>query len=153
MCFIQDAMKFPDLEHVIKGFAMKINCTPLAAALAFALTLPAATAQTSVTGPVPGASAPRPAKPPPRSLTPAELRDSASSPADEPPAGAVTPQISIPLGKKPVLPLKPYSRAARRDAPAAPGGIDDAAARCEAQASESARAECRDKLTSAARKP
>ncbi len=132
---------------------MKIDGLSLAAALAFALALSSAMAQTSVTGPMPGASAPRPAKPPPRPLTPAELRDSASSPADEPPAGAVTPQISIPLGKKAVPPLKPYSRAARRDAPAAPGGIDDAAARCEAQASESARAECRDKLTRAARKP
>ena len=125
---------------------MKISGVPLAAMLAFALS--SAVAQTSAPAPNSGASAPRPAKPPPRLLTPAELRDSASSPADEPPAGAVTPQISIPLGKKPAPPLKPYSRAA-----AAPGGIDDAAARCEAQASEPARAECRDKLTRAARKP
>lgn len=132
---------------------MKIECLILSVALAVAFALPAASAQTSVTGPGPGASAPRPAKPPPRRLTPAELRDSASSPADDPPAGAVTPQISIPLGKKPAPPLKPYSRAARRDAAAAPGGIDDAAARCEAQASEPARAECRDKLTRAAHKP
>lgn len=132
---------------------MKIDCLSLAAALAFALALPAATAQTSVTGPVPGASAPRPAKPPPRRLTPAEMRDSAASPADDRPAGAVTPQISIPLGKKPAPPLKPYSPAARRDVAAAPGGIDDAAARCEAQTSEAARAECRDKLTRAGRRP
>lgn len=130
---------------------MKISGVPLAAMLAFALS--SAVAQTSAPAPNSGASAPRPAKPPPRLLTPAELRDSASSPADEPPAGAVTPQISIPLGKKPAPPLKPYSRAARHDAAAAPGGIDDAAARCEAQASGPARAECRDKLTRAARKP
>ena len=141
------------MGQVVKGIAVKFNHLPLAVALASALALPAATAQTSVTGPVPGASAPRPAKPPPRRLTPAEMRDSANSPADDPPAGAVTPQISIPLGKKPAPPVKPYSRAARRDAPAAPGGIDDAAARCEAQASETARAECRNKLTHSGRKP
>ncbi len=130
---------------------MKISGLLLAAMFAFVLS--SAVAQSSVPASNTGASAPRPAKPPPRRLTPAEMRDSASSPADEPPAGAVTPQIIIPLGKKPAPPLKPYSRAARRDAPATPGGIDDAAARCEAQASEAARAECRDKLTRAGRKP
>ena len=132
---------------------MKIDSLALAGTLAFALSLPAATAQTSVTVPVAAASAPRTAKPSPRPLTPAELRESASSPADERPAGAVTPQISIPLGKHPPAPSMPFSRAARRSAAASSVGIDDAAARCEARTSEQARAECREQLSRARRKP
>ena len=136
----------------VKGSALKFIFLPVSAALALALALPAAMAQTGVSSPAAVASAPRAAKPSPRPLTPAELRDSGSSEANDRPVGAVTPQISIPLGKKPAPPSMPYSRAARPDAGAASGGINDSAARCEAQASEQARAACREKLTRA-RKP
>ena len=128
---------------------MKIECLPLAATLVFAVA--AAMAQTDAPAPSAGASAPRAAKPGPRALTPAELRESASSPADDRPEGAVTPQLSIPFGKSAAAPLKPDSRAQRRGAAASSGGIDDSAARCEAQSDAEVRAACRAKLTRAVR--
>ena len=124
---------------------MKLRCLPLAAVLALATSLFAAMAQTSTLLPSAGASAPTAAKAGPRALTPAELRDSAS-PDDLRPEGPVKPQISIPLGKTAPVPLKSQLRAARPGAAASSGGINDAAARCEAQTDEQARAKCRDKF-------
>ena len=125
---------------------MKIRCLPLMASLALAVSLFAAVAQTSAPPPTSGASAPPAAKPGPKLLTPAELRNSASPPGDLRPDDPVTPQISIPLSKRPPAPLKQELRAVRRGTAASSGGIDDAAARCEAQSDEQARATCRDKL-------
>jgi hypothetical protein len=60
----------------------------------------------------------------------------------------VVPQVNVPLGRKPVAPVKPQSAASRRrEAEPAAGGIDDAVARCEAQADRQVRADCRAKLS------
>lgn len=56
----------------------------------------------------------------------------------------VTPQITIPLVKAVPDPVDPP--ALRGGKPAPVGGINDAAARCEAQADVQARARCRDRL-------
>jgi hypothetical protein len=77
-------------------------------------------------------------------LSPAESRDSASPPGDLRPERPVTPQVSIPLGKTPPARAKPESRVVRPGKAASTGGIDDAAARCEAQSDEQARAKCRE---------
>ena len=125
---------------------MKIRFLPLAAALALCLSPLASFAQASA----PPASVPAAAtKTGPRLLTPAETRNSATVPGDLRPEHPVTPQISIPLGRKPppagVVPAPPRGNAA-------PGaGVDDAAARCEAQVGEQVRAKCRDKLAREAR--
>ena len=130
---------------------MKFNCLPLAAALTLAVSLFSASAQISAPPPPSAASALPAAKPGPKPLTPTELRDSATPPGDLRPEDRVKPQISIPLGKGPPAPLKLESRAAPRGTAAAPGGIDDASARCEAELDEQVRATCRDKLAHAAR--
>jgi hypothetical protein len=125
---------------------MKFNCLPMVAAWACVAVLVPATAQTAAPRPLPGASASDPAKAGPRALTPAEKRDSAT-PADESrPEGPVVPQISIPLGKPTAEPLKPTLRAARPAPTASSGGVNDAVARCEAQADAATRARCRDRL-------
>ncbi|MEQ1684491.1 MAG: hypothetical protein ABL916_12645 [Burkholderiaceae bacterium] len=128
---------------------------PLAAALTLAAWLISAVAQTATAPPLPSASAPTPGKPVPRPLSPTELRESASPPGDLRPVDPVKPQISIPLGKKPVPALAPEPRAQRRigSASAAAGGIDDASARCEAETGNAARAACRTKLTTTNPRP
>jgi len=131
---------------------MKSRCLPLAAALLLAASPLAATAQSSASAPISAASAAPAAKPGPRLLTPAESRDSASPPGELRPERPVTPQISVPLGKTPPASVKSPSRALRRGkAASAAGGIDDAAARCEAQSDAQARAKCRDSRAREAR--
>ena len=98
---------------------MTTRCLPLAAALTLAVSIFDAAAQP--------ASAP---------VLPGDLR----------PENPVTPQLSIPLGKKPVLAPEPRAQRRIGSASAVAGGIDDASARCEAQASDAARAACRGKL-------
>lgn len=126
---------------------MNTRCLQLALALTFAVSAFSAAAQPASAPALPGASAPA-AKPAPRPLSPNELRESASPPGDLRPENPVKPQISIPLGKKPVPSLAPEPRAQRRigSASAVTGGIDDASARCEAEVGDAARAACRDKL-------
>lgn len=121
---------------------------PLAAALTLAAWLISSVAQTVIEPPTPAASAPTASKPAPRPLTPSALRDSASPPGDLRPEDRVKPQISIPLGRKPVPAVAPEPRAQRRigSASAAAGGINDATARCEAEVGDAARAACRAKL-------
>ena len=125
---------------------MKIHCLCLAVAVGLVASLPAAMAQTSASAPVPGASAPSVAKAGRRALTPAELRANAAPPDDLRPEGPVVPQLSIPLGKPKPGPVKPKLRAMRPNPAASSGGVNDTAARCEAEADESARAQCRDSL-------
>lgn len=120
--------------------------TAVAVVVSLAFALPAVMAQSSALPSV-AASAPRPAKPvrlPARPLTPAELRESSSPTIDDRREGTATPQLSIPLGKTAPAQLKPAARPARiaAAAAAAASGIDDRAARCEAQADASARAAC-----------
>lgn len=122
----------------------------LAAAPGFA----SAQATTQVTPPAPASTAsvpmPVPAAPKtgPRLLSPAEARDSATAPGELRPERRVTPQISVPLGRR----TPSDDDAEKRPQPArakplpASGKIDDAAARCEAQRGEQVRAKCRDDL-------
>ena len=127
---------------------MTLRTVPVAVALALAASSvgamdpPAASAP----GAANAASAPRASKPDPRLRSPQESRDSATVPGDLRPERQVTPQISVPLGKSPPAALKLPARNVPRGSAAPTGGIDDAAARCEAQAAESARADCRAKL-------
>ena len=132
---------------------MKTRCLPLAAALLLAASPFPATAQSSAPPPISAASVPPAAKPGPRLLTPAESRNSASPPGELRPERPVTPQISVPLGKTPPASVKSQSRALRRGkAASAAGGIDDAAARCEALSDEQVRAQCRDSRAREARR-
>ena len=126
---------------------MTIRCLVLAAALALVASPVAAIGPAAASAPPAAAAPAAPAIPTgPRLLTPGESRDSASPPGDLRPERPVTPQISIPLGKAPPAPLKLPSRVAPRGNAAAANGIDDAAARCEAEPGEQVRAKCRDKL-------
>ena len=134
---------------------MKTRYLPLAAALALVATSCAALAQVTAPAPVSAASAaPAPAaKTGPRLLTPAQSRDSATTAGDVRPERRVTPQVNIPLGKKPPTPTPPKPSAG--GAPfngAAAGGINDGAARCEALVDEHERAKCHDKLARAGSK-
>ena len=130
---------------------MKTHCLPLAAALMLAFLPFAATAQESAPQPVDAASASPAAKPGPRQVTATESREAASPPGELRPEKPVTPQLSIPLGKAPPGSVKSESRALRRGKAASTGGVDDAAARCEAEADEQVRAACRDSRARAAR--
>ena len=130
---------------------MKTRCLPLAAVLMLAVSPFSAMAQASAPAPISAASTSPAAKPGPRLLTPAESRDSAPPPGNLRPERPVTPQISIPLGKKPPARLKPESRAVPRGNAPSASGIDNAAARCEAQSGEQVRAKCRDRLAREAR--
>lgn len=60
------------------------------------------------------------------------------------PAPVVVPQITIPLTPPKPPTLDPPALQGGKRAP--PGGINDAAARCEAQADIQLRAQCRDRL-------
>jgi len=117
---------------------MKPCCLPLVAALLAGLTLPVL-AQTATPSPAAAASSPQGEKPARRLPTPDEKRNSATAPGDMRPERPVVQQIRIPLGKTPPKP----TAAAAKPAPAASGGIDDMAARCEALSSPAARAQCR----------
>jgi len=122
---------------------MPARClTSLAAAL-LAAALASAMAQGAAPTASTAASAPVPAKPGPRLQTPEEVRDRAASPGDLRPEERVVPQIVVPLRKNVPPPTKAERAAARRGIAASAAGIDDAAARCDAQASKAARAECR----------
>ena len=81
---------------------MKIRCLTLAAALALAVSPFAAVAQASARPPNAAASGSSAGKPAQKLLTPAQKRESATAPGDLRPERPVTPQITIPLGKKPL---------------------------------------------------
>ena len=126
---------------------MKIRHLPLAAAMALAASSFAAQAQVTTPAQILAASAAPAAKTGPRLLTPTQSRDSATTAGDVRPERPVTQQVSIPLGKKPTpsaLPKRPPGSAQPNGAAA--GGINDGAARCEAQVDEQERAKCHDKL-------
>lgn len=108
-----------------------------------------ALAQTPAQTPAPGAGASAPAaapKPGPKLLSPAETRDSASMPGEFRPEQPAKPQINIPLGKTAVAPVAPASGRPAAGQPGTKAGINDAVARCEAQADERLRASCREAL-------
>jgi hypothetical protein len=120
---------------------MKTVYLLLAAVMSIALCLADALAQAAASAPAGTASAATAAKPPPRLLTPAQARDSATAPGELRPERQVTPQLTIPLSRKPVPP--PSSNEGQRGQAATAGGINDAVARCEAQSDAQARARCR----------
>jgi hypothetical protein len=115
----------------------------LAASVAAAFTS-IASAQPAASAPSIAASAAPTAKPEKRALSPAELRDSATTPGDLRPERRVTPQLSIPLNQN--SPPKPALVPAPRATNAPSGGIDDSAARCAALADAQAREACRAKI-------
>lgn len=120
---------------------------PLAIALACLVLPPVAGAQDGAPSPPAGAaSVPRAGKPVPRPLPPQQLRESATAPGELRPEHAVVPQINIPLGRKQDPPAKPQPRPPRSARAASAGDIDDAVARCQAQADRQARAACRARL-------
>lgn len=96
---------------------------------------PTGVVATAATAPSAPASSPPAANPARRVLTPTEKRETSSMPGDLRPGDRVTPQIVVPLRR---TSPPPAARTA-----SAPGGIDDTAARCEAQASRQARESCR----------
>lgn len=98
----------------------------------------AAQASAPVVAPAVQAPQARP-KPAPRVMSPEEKRDTASH--DIQPDRAAEPQVRIPLKG-----TKPDSAVAAKPTR---GGIDDAAARCKAEATEAARLACREKAAAA----
>lgn len=113
----------------------------LTAALALAIAVRPAMAETRAPPPAAAASVPLKGKPGPRLMSPAELSKQASPPGDLRPENPVTPQIVIPLRPKSEVPLKAGKATSR------PGGsVDDTAARCEALADAAARTACRDRI-------
>lgn len=79
----------------------------------------------------------------PRLRSAAETGDRAAAPGTLRPERPVTRQINVPFGKKPVPPAKGEEGAVQRGNATSRGGVDDAAARCEAQTDDQLRAECR----------
>jgi hypothetical protein len=147
-------------NHRISAAHLHLHLQLAALAIAASsLLLPAAAmAQASAPAPLAAASAntsAATAAPPiklgPRLLTPAETRDNASAAGDVRPERPVTPQVSIPFGKAPPPAQPGHVRVARPGNVASSGGVDDAAARCEAQSGEQVRVKCRDKIAREAR--
>ena len=123
------------------------NLTATIALLALPL-LSQAQSQAQSTAPVPAAIA---SAPPlktigPRLLTPEQKRDNAELTAapESRPDRAVTPQLTIPLGRK-AAPATGGPAAVRGSKAPASGGVDDAAARCEALSGKQARLICLDR--------
>ncbi len=108
---------------------------------AFAAGLPiGALAQASAPAAAAPASGPRATKPAPKLMTSEEKRDTATR--DLQPERQPAPQLTIPLSKKGQPEAKPQTYRQSQKAAQTGGGIDDAAARCKAEASEQARAAC-----------
>src|SRR5688500_16073923 len=86
------------------------------------------------------------------SPTPHQQRGSATSPGELRPAHPAVPQLNVPLGRKPAVPVKPQSKASSRGEAEPTDGIDDAVARCEAQSDQQVRAACRARMAVEGRK-
>lgn len=124
-------LAFPLAVASAQTVAPRDNATPAAAASA-------ASAAPASVGPL--------ARPGPRLMTPEQKRDAGGAALDLTPERQVTPQVSIPFGKQPA-PSKADTRATRRGLPTSTtGGINDAAAACEAQSLAADRAACRERL-------
>lgn len=91
------------------------------------------------------ASAPRvgPRAPAPRPRSLSEAADRAAAPGEMRPERAVAPQIKIPLGKTPPPPSRSEAAVVAKGRARSVGGVDDAAARCEAIDDDKQRAACR----------
>jgi hypothetical protein len=84
----------------------------------------------------------------PRAMTAAEKRDSATAPGDMRPEEPVVPQLSIPLGRTPPVPVLSKAQQQRQEKAAAMGGVDDGVARCKAAATPAERSACLARLGS-----
>ena len=124
---------------------MKLHHLPLAAAALIAALLPGAWAQGNAKPAAPAASAAKETKPGPRVVTNSEQRETSAPPGALRPDPKVAPQVSIPLVNTPTSAAKkPF---VGRSGTAAPtGGIDDSAARCEAETTAQLREQCRNKF-------
>ncbi|MBX9716664.1 MAG: hypothetical protein K2X42_08725 [Burkholderiaceae bacterium] len=128
---------------------MNLRCLTLGAALALLVSAPGRAAQNSPTPAAVPASAPaavKIGKPGPRLMGPDEMRENASQPGDLRPENAVTPQIVIPLVKKPASSQAGEKLGSRVPKPAPSGGINDAVARCHALPEGPSREACLDKI-------
>ncbi len=120
----------------------------LMAALGLTLAASHASAQEGAASAPPAAAKPAKPKPQPqpkpmpKKQSPTVQSDVNSPPIDPPPSGEVQPQISIPFGKTPPPPKNKPSTARTNGS-----GINDGAARCNAEPDEQARALCREKLS------
>ncbi|MFM9917653.1 MAG: hypothetical protein ACKVOX_17775 [Rhizobacter sp.] len=123
---------------------MKLPCLSPTVALVLILSALTATAETRAPAPAARASAPAAVTPGPRLMSPAEMNQNASPPGELRPENAVTPQIVIPLRNQRAVQPKPEKRNLKGVKPATAGGVNDAAARCEALPDAAARAACRD---------
>jgi len=106
-----------------------------------------AQAQPEASAPAPVASAPPLKTIGPRLLTPEQKRDNAELTAapESRPDRAVTPQLTIPLGRKAAQAAGGPATVRGSKPPSASGVVDDAAARCEALSSKQARLVCLDR--------
>ena len=130
---------------------MKTTRFTLAAAALLGLCPLAGQAQSSPPASAPritvAPSAPAPVKPVPRAMSPATQRDSAAMPDETRPEGKTVPQLSIPLGKG--APTKATVGVPKGSKSPTSGGVNDSAARCNAEADDTARALCRDRAAAA----
>ena len=125
---------------------MNTRCLTFAAALLLAATPLRALAQTSAPTPTASAPATQAPLPGPPLLTPEQKRDNADITAapESRAERAVTPQLTLPLGKK-ASPAPASPGAIRNNKAPVAGGIDDDAARCEAVSGKQARLICLDR--------
>ena len=126
---------------------MRLRTLPIWTLLLAGALPPDALAQMAVPPAVAASAAPLrlpDTRPPPRVQSVEESSANAAVPGDLRPERPVTPQIDIPFGQPEPVPVKPTARTRRNPAP--PGGIDDAAARCQAEEDAALRAACRDRL-------
>jgi len=138
-----------------------IHCLPLVLALGASVLPMLALAQVSAAPPASAAASAPPAplvlpRPGVRLLTPAEQRQTAESAAatadlNQRPPGAATPLLKIPLGQRPAPARPPVVAAPQGALNPATSGIDDAAAKCEAQTDAKVRAACRERLAQEAK--
>lgn len=142
---VQALLAHGNLPRSDDGYAMKALYQLLVTTLVLGILPLPAVAQASAAQPNTAASSKQPAAKPAQTVpTPAETRDSAAPPGALSRGPVVTPQITIPLVR--AVPVQVDPPAVRGGKPAPVGGINDAAARCEAQADVQAREKCRDRL-------
>jgi hypothetical protein len=124
---------------------MKLHHLPLATAVLIAALSPSAWAQGNAQPAAPAASVAKETKPAPRVVTNSEQREASATPGALRPDPKVAPQVSIPLVATPVGAAKKPFTGRSGNAPVT-GGIDDSAARCEAESTAQQREQCRNKL-------
>ena len=133
-------------RHVTLGRFAACGLLALTAAGTLAQTGIAPAAPTTPAAAASSAEGPALSRPTPRLSSPSDAQRSLNLNNPQP-EGRVTPQIRIPIGKKPDAPVL-QRRPTDTSSSVSPGGggVDDAVARCESQRGEQARVKCRDQL-------